>query len=210
MKNILNKPLKICSKNPLTGYMRDGYCHSRSFDLGKHHVCAKMDKKFLDYTASKNNDLRSVIKEGDKWCLCEMRYYNAALNGAAPLVIKEATSNKLQKNIKNFILKNKTFKSGGLKLLPKLRKLTKKNKKHIYRLVDPQYKRILAIEEGINSRKNKSFKSKREAATKKKARFNILRLYRKNKDKKGCRRLTKDMRYMDKKYKLGKTNKICG
>ena len=36
------------------------------------------------------------------------------------------------------------------KYLPKLRELSKKNKKHIYKLYDPQYKRILAIEEGIN------------------------------------------------------------
>jgi len=43
----------------------------------------------------------------------------------------------------------------------------------------------------------------------KKARFNVLRLYRKNKDKIGCLRITKDMKYMDKKYKLGNTKNIC-
>lgn len=94
------------------------------------------------------------------------------------------------------------------KYLPKLREVSKKNKKHIYKLYDPQYKRILAIEEGINL--SKTLKNKREAAKMKKARFNILRMYRKNKDKKGCKNLTKDMKYMDKKYKLGKTKKICG
>ena len=44
----------------------------------------------------------------------------------------------------------------------------------------------------------------------KKARFNVLRMYRKNNDKKGCKNLTKDMIYLDKKYNLGKTKKICG
>ena len=68
----------------------------------------------------------------------------------------------------------------------------------------------MAIEEGIQQEKNKTRKSRRKAAAKKKARFNILRIYRRNKDKKGCRILTKDMKYMDKKYKLGKTKKICG
>ena len=100
-------------------------------------------------------------------------------------------------------------KIGG-NLLPNLRKLSKKNKKHIYKLYDPQYKRILAIEEGINEKKNKTKEEKKNAAKMKKARFNVLRLYRKNNDKKGCRNLTKDMIYMDKKYNLGTTKKICG
>ncbi len=90
-------------------------------------------------------------------------------------------------------------------LLPNLRKITQKNKKHIYKLYDPQNKRILAIDEGINSNKDKKL-----AATKKKARFNVLRQYRKYKDVKGCINLTRDMIYIDKKYNLGKTRKICG
>ena len=213
MKNILNKPLKICSKKPLTGYTRRGYCDSKVDDFGKHYVCAKMDKQFLDYTASVGNDLRHVVKPGDRWCLCQGRYFQAHKSSRAPLVITSATSNKVDPIIKDIILKprgkGKKQQKGGIKLLPKLRKLTKKNKKHIYRLKDPQYKRILAINEGINTKQNNTFKKKKLAATRKKARFNILRLYRKNKDVKGCRRLTKDMRYMDKTYKLGKTNKIC-
>tara|TARA_B100000902_G_C27290329_1_gene906746 strand:+ start:1535 stop:1789 length:255 start_codon:yes stop_codon:yes gene_type:complete len=79
------------------------------------------------------------------------------------------------------------------KYLPKLRLLSKKNKKHIYKLYDSQSKRILAIEEGINQEKNKTEKNKRDAAKMKKARFNVLRMYRKNKDKKGCKNLTQDM-----------------
>ena len=59
--------------------------------------------------------------------------------------------------------------------------LSKVSKKHNYKLYDPQYKRILAIEKGM---------------------------YRKNKHKKGCKNLTNDMKYMDKKYNLGTTKKI--
>ena len=33
----------------------------------------------------------------------------------------------------------------------------KSNKKYTYKLYDPQYKRILAIEEGINEKKNRSY-----------------------------------------------------
>ena len=37
-------------------------------------MCKKMDKRFLEYTKSQGNDLSSVVKEGDNWCLCEDRY----------------------------------------------------------------------------------------------------------------------------------------
>jgi len=117
------------------------------------------------------------------------------------------------KNIRGFTMRASCapykycFKGGNL--LPKLRKLSKENKKHIYKLYDPQKNRILAIEEGINQKKNKTKKAKIHAAKMKKSRFNILRLYRKNNDKKGCNNLTQDMKYIDKKYNLGKTKNIC-
>ena len=95
------------------------------------------------------------------------------------------------------------------KLLPKLRKLTKKNKKHIYKLKDPHKKRILAIDEGINYEHRVKRKTKKKAAIAKKGRFNILRIYRRNQTNGDCQKLTRDMRYMDKKYNLGKTKSIC-
>ena len=56
--------------------------------------------------------------------------------------------------------------------------------------------------------KNKN-RTEKEAALSKKARFNLLRMYRKNKNPKECKILTEDMRYIDKKYNLGKTTDIC-
>ena len=50
-------------------------------------------------------------------------------------------------------------------------------------------------------------KTKRQAATAKKGRLNILRIYRRNKNVKDCNKITRDMEYIDKKYKLGKTIK---
>ena len=50
----------------------------------------------------------------------------------------------------------------------------------------------------------------RKAALAKKKRFNILRIYRRYKNVKDCKKITKDMRYIDKKYKLNKTKSICG
>ena len=94
--------------------------------------------------------------------------------------------------------------------LPKLRKISYKNKKHHYKLKDPFKKRKLAIHEGVNMEAKKTRKNKKQAAIAKKGRFNILRIYRKNKKVKECNIITHDMRYMDKKYGLGKTTNICG
>ena len=56
----------------------------------------------------------------------------------------------------------------------------------------------------------KTGKTKEKVAIAKKGRFNILRIYRKNKKVKECKKITHDMRYMDRKYGLGKTKNICG
>lgn len=93
--------------------------------------------------------------------------------------------------------------------LPKLQKVTYKNKKHHYKLKDPFKKRKLAIDEGIKTESKKKGNTIKKAALSKKGRFNILRIYRKYSNVKDCKRLTHDMKYMDKKYKLGKTTDIC-
>ena len=90
-KNILGNDLEICSIDPMTGWYRNGYCTHDPNDLGTHSVCATMTKDFLDYTASKGNNLRSVVKSGDNWCICARRYKQALKAGKDPPVIKEAT-----------------------------------------------------------------------------------------------------------------------
>ena len=109
-RNIKNKKLKICSIKPRTGYRRDGYCSTDETDSGSHLVCAEMNKKFLDFTANKGNDLRSVVKEGDNWCLCQERWLEAYKEGKAPKVIKQATNKKTRKEVKNLILQQKAGK----------------------------------------------------------------------------------------------------
>ena len=94
-------------------------------------------------------------------------------------------------------------------LLPKLRPINDKNVKHKYKLSDPQSKRILAINEGIRDEVKKTGKTLKKAAISKKGRFNILRIYRKNKRPQECKKITSDMKYIDKKYGLGKTINIC-
>ena len=90
-----------------------------------------------------------------------------------------------------------------------MRPINNKNVKHKYKLSDPQNKRILAIDEGIRDEAKKTGKTIKKAAISKKGRFNILRIYRKNKRPQECKRITSDMKYIDKKYGLGKTTNIC-
>ena len=77
-ENINGASLQICSLKPMTGFFRDGYCHTNYRDHGTHVVCAIMTDEFLEFTKSKGNDLSTPkpemrfqgLKAGDKWCLC--------------------------------------------------------------------------------------------------------------------------------------------
>ena len=99
------------------------------------------------------------------------------------------------------------YRGCGGALLPKLRPINYRNRKYKYKLKDPASKRRLAIDEGIQIEAKK--KTLKKAAISTKGRFNILRIYRKNKKPSECRRITNDMKYIDRKYKLGNTNNIC-
>ena len=102
-KSILNKELQVCSKDPITGFTRDGYCRTNSNDSGSHLVCAKMDQQFLDYTKSQGNDLSSVVKDGENWCLCQDRWLQAHKVKKAPMVIKSATNSMIRDDVKSAI-----------------------------------------------------------------------------------------------------------
>jgi uncharacterized protein (DUF2237 family) len=65
-------------------------------------VCAVVTQEFLNYSASKGNDLMTPIphwqfpglKPGDKWCLCISRWLEAEKAGKATPIILEATHQK--------------------------------------------------------------------------------------------------------------------
>ena len=126
LKNIVGSELEPCSFQPMTGYARNGYCETIEGDYGDHLVCAKMDQPFLDFTKSKGNDLSSVVKEGDNWCLCQKRWQQAYDAGFAPQVIKKATNRAVKKSIQRKI---KEGMKGG-KRKTKTRKYRKKNISH--------------------------------------------------------------------------------
>ena len=98
--NVLGGRLLTCSTQPLTGFFRDGCCHTGPQDAGSHSVCAIMTDEFLAYSQMAGNDLStprpefdfSGLKSGDRWCLCAARWEQARQAGAAPKVILEATN----------------------------------------------------------------------------------------------------------------------
>jgi len=120
MTSLTKEPLKICSTQPMTGYYRDGYCKNLADDSGTHVVCAKMTNEFLEFTKSKGNNLSSPsssfpgLKEGDKWCLCALRWDEANKANKAPPVDLEATDESALKfNNLNTYSKTRKTSSGG-------------------------------------------------------------------------------------------------
>jgi uncharacterized protein (DUF2237 family) len=85
--------------DPITGYYRDGYCHTGAGDVGVHVVCAQMTPEFLEFSQAAGNDLSTPrpelgfagLKPGDRWCLCATRWKEALDSGMAPPVVLEAT-----------------------------------------------------------------------------------------------------------------------
>jgi uncharacterized protein len=109
-QNIYDKSLEICSINPITGFYRDGYCNTGINDLGSHTVCAKVTNKFLKFSKSKGNNLIQKsksfpgLKNGDRWCLCAIRWKEAYENDSAPPIIVNATNKKTINYIPKYIL----------------------------------------------------------------------------------------------------------
>ena len=98
--NVLGGRLLTCSTQPLTGFFRDGCCHTGPQDASSHTVCAIMTDEFLAYSQMAGNDLSTPrpefdftgLKPWDRWCLCAARWEQARQAGAAPKVVLEATN----------------------------------------------------------------------------------------------------------------------
>lgn len=98
-KNVLGGALQTCSDSPRTGFYRDGCCNVGADDLGVHSVCVSVTAAFLEFSASRGNDLSTPhpdfgfpgLKPGDKWCLCAARWVEALRAGVAPRLVLTAT-----------------------------------------------------------------------------------------------------------------------
>jgi uncharacterized protein (DUF2237 family) len=101
--NVFGEKLVTCSNDPLTGFYRTGCCETGPQDSGRHLVCAVMTNEFLEFSKLQGNDLTTPIpqynfpglKEGDRWCLCALRWKEAYEAGMAPKVVLEATNEKV-------------------------------------------------------------------------------------------------------------------
>jgi uncharacterized protein (DUF2237 family) len=117
-KNVFGEALELCCTDPLTGYFRDGKCRTEVEDIGKHLVCAVMTDEFLEFSKQKGNDLSTPkpeygfegLKEGDKWCLCAIRWVEAYRNKMAPLLMLEACHEEMLEYVDLKTLINYAYK----------------------------------------------------------------------------------------------------
>jgi len=106
-RNVLGGELAPCSMDPVTGFMRDGYCYPLQRDPGRHEICAVMTAEFLKYSKAQGNDLVTPRPEldfpgldpGDHWCVCVPRWIEAHEAGRAPPVNLEATSEDVLEDV---------------------------------------------------------------------------------------------------------------
>jgi uncharacterized protein (DUF2237 family) len=97
--NVVGGSLLPCSRDPLTGFYRDGCCATGPEDFGSHTVCAIVTAEFLEFSAAAGNDLSTPRPEwgfrglapGDRWCVCAARWQEAYDAGCAPPVLLAAT-----------------------------------------------------------------------------------------------------------------------
>ncbi|AWN15409.1 DUF2237 family protein [Salinisphaera sp. LB1] len=98
-RNVLGEPLIGCCDAPITGFYRDGFCHTGPEDAGRHVVCAVMTDDFLAFSAARGNDLATPrpafdfpgLDADDRWCLCAARWAEAFAAGVPPRVALTAT-----------------------------------------------------------------------------------------------------------------------
>ena len=102
-KNVLGTTLRTCSRDPLTGFFRNGCCETDAEDAGEHTACVRVTAEFLAFSKMMGNDLSTPhpefgfagLKPGDQWCVCAARWKEAYDAGKAALLVLEATHESL-------------------------------------------------------------------------------------------------------------------
>tara|TARA_Y100001949_G_scaffold63842_1_gene54073 strand:- start:57 stop:434 length:378 start_codon:yes stop_codon:yes gene_type:complete len=112
-KNIFGEVIETCSKETMTGFLRNGSCETLKDDVGSHTVCAIVTDEFLEYSKTKGNDLITPrpefafpgLKDGDKWCVCALRWLEALRDNVAPPIVAKSTNELALEVIEIDILK---------------------------------------------------------------------------------------------------------
>ncbi len=103
--NVLGTDLDDCCTAPMTGFFRDGFCHTGPDDIGVHTVCVEMTEEFLQFSKSSGNDLSTPMPQygfpglqpGDHWCVCAARWKEAYDAGfAAPVRLESCHQYSLE------------------------------------------------------------------------------------------------------------------
>jgi len=111
--NVFGEPIEECCSHPITGFFRDGFCRTNKYDQGSHTVCALITEEFLVFSQSRGNDLStprpeynfSGLQQGQSWCLCAARWYEAHEAGFAPKVHLKRTNSQALKIVPMDILR---------------------------------------------------------------------------------------------------------
>ena len=98
-KNVFGEPLETCSDEPMTGFFRDGCCNTSNEDVGRHTVCTRVTREFLELSRSRATTCRRRAKSSafpacvpaTSGVLCAARWQEALEAGAAPRVVLRAT-----------------------------------------------------------------------------------------------------------------------
>jgi uncharacterized protein len=99
-RNVLGEELQACGTDPLTGFYRDGFCHTGPDDLGSHTVCAVVTPEFLEHQRAIGNDLSTPVPQfafpglqpGDHWAVCASRWLESFEAGVPAPVVLRATN----------------------------------------------------------------------------------------------------------------------
>ena len=54
-KNVLGEYITECGCQPMTGWYRDGHCHTDIDDHGVHTVCCTVTQEFLEFVKNQGN-----------------------------------------------------------------------------------------------------------------------------------------------------------
>lgn len=99
-RNVLGGELEECGTEPLTGFFRDGCCHTGPEDQGSHTICAVATEEFLAHQRAIGNDLSTPmplygfpgLRPGDRWCVTAHNWARAAADGVAAPVVLASTN----------------------------------------------------------------------------------------------------------------------
>ena len=101
--NVLGGELEPCGTEPMTGFFRDGHCHTGPQDVGSHTICAVVTAEFLAQPRAIGNNLSTPMPQygfpglspGDRWCVTAVNWARAYDDGVAAPVVLASTNEKV-------------------------------------------------------------------------------------------------------------------